>query len=54
MVLTTFGRNDDGHTIWYPSFYDCDSVLGLANNGEIRYDAGVDMDGDAFNTKNSA
>ena len=20
MVLTTFGRNDDGHTIWYPSF----------------------------------
>lgn len=54
MVITTFGRNEQGHMIWYPSFYDADSVLGLANNGEIRYDAGADMDGDAFNTKNSA
>ena len=54
MVITTFGRNEAGHMIWYPSFYDCDSVLGLANNGEIRYDAGVDMSNDAFNTKNSA
>ncbi|MGL5647437.1 MAG: BspA family leucine-rich repeat surface protein, partial [Clostridium sp.] len=54
MVLTTFGRNESGHMIWYPSFYDSDSVLGLANNGEIRYDAGTDMSNDAFNTKNSA
>lgn len=54
MVLTTFGQNEDGDTIWYPSFYDCDSILGLANNGEIRYDAGVDMSSDAFNTRNSA
>lgn len=54
MVMTTFGQNENGDTIWYPSFYDCDSVLGLANNGEIRYDAGVDMNSDAFNTRNSA
>lgn len=53
MVLTTFGQNEQGDTIWYPSFYDCDSILGLANNGEIRYDAGVDMSSDAFNTRNS-
>lgn len=53
MVLTTFGQNENGDTIWYPSFYDCDSILGLANNGEVRYDAGVDMSGDAFNTRNS-
>ena len=53
MVLTTFGRNEDGHMIWYPSFYDADTCLGLANNGELRYDAGVDMDADAFNTRTS-
>lgn len=54
MVMTTFGQNESGNTIWYPSFYDCDSILGLANNGEIRYDAGVDMSSEAFNTRNSA
>ena len=28
-VWTTFGMNAQGNTIWYPSFYDCDSELGL-------------------------
>lgn len=54
MIITSYGRNEDGHLIWYPSFYDCDSVLGLANNGELRYDAGVDMNNNAFNTRTSA
>lgn len=54
MVITSYTPNEHGHRIWYPSLYDCDSVLGLANNGELRYDAGVDMDADAFNTRTSA
>lgn len=54
MVLTTFGRNEDGNTIWYPSFYDCDSILGLANNGKITFGPGLDMANGDYNTSNSA
>lgn len=54
MVLTTFGRNEDGNTIWYPSFYDCDSILGLANNGKISFGPGLDMANGDYNTSNSA
>lgn len=43
MVLTSYGRNEEGHLIWYPSFYDCDTALGLANNGEVKYGPEIDL-----------
>ena len=49
MVLTTFGMNGEGNVIWYPSFYDCDSELGLTNDGELRYGSGIDVATDNFN-----
>lgn len=45
--------NAQGNTIWYPSFYDCDSELGLTNDGELRYGSGIDVATDNFNTSNS-
>ena len=30
MVLATWERNSSGNFIWYPMFYDCDSMLGLS------------------------
>lgn len=53
MVLSTWGKNDQGNTIWYPSFYDCDSLYGLNNSGIIAFDAGLDMDKGDYNTSNS-
>lgn len=53
MVLTTWGQNDQGNTIWYPSFYDCDSLFGLNNSGIIAFDAGLDMANGDYNTSNS-
>ena len=47
MVLSTWGpeKAADGSTvtIWYPSFYDCDTILGISNNGQVTHDAGMDM-----------
>lgn len=46
MVLTTFGIEEIYGTqciIWYPSFYDCDSILGLDNLGHPNIGAGVEM-----------
>lgn len=47
MVLSTWGpeKATDGSTvtIWYPSFYDCDTILGISNNGQVTHDAGMDM-----------
>jgi hypothetical protein len=45
--------NAQGNTIWYPSFYDCDSELGLTNDGELRYGSGIDVTTDNFNTSDS-
>ena len=53
MVLTTWGKNVEGNVIWYPMFYDCDSELGLTNDGQLRYGSGIDMDTGDFNTSNS-
>lgn len=53
MVLTTWGPNSNGDTIWYPSFYDCDSALGINNSGIIAFDAGLDMSTGDYNTSNS-
>lgn len=47
MVLTTFGPAKDTHgnllTIWYPSFYDCDTIMGLNNTGQIDVSSGIEM-----------
>lgn len=47
MVLTTFGPTKDSHgnllTIWYPSFYDCDTIMGLNNTGQIDVSSGIEM-----------
>lgn len=47
MVITTFGPTKDIHgnllTIWYPSFYDCDTILGLNNTGQIDVSSGIEM-----------
>lgn len=47
LVLSTWGpeKASDGSTvtIWYPSFYDCDTILGISNNGQVTHDAGMDM-----------
>lgn len=47
MVLSTWGpeKAADGSTvtIWYPSFYDCDTILGISNNGQITHGPGMDM-----------
>lgn len=47
MVITTFGPAKDVHgnllTIWYPSFYDCDTILGLNNTGQIDVSSGIEM-----------
>ena len=53
MVLTTFGMNAEGNVIWYPSFYDCDSELGLTNDGELRYGPGIDVVKGNFDTSES-
>lgn len=34
-------------------FYDCDSSLGLTNDGELTYGSGIDMERGDFNTYDS-
>lgn len=53
MVLATWERNSAGNLIWYPMFYDCDSMLGLNNEGYVKFDAGVDFQDNEYNTSNS-
>ena len=53
MVLATWERNNAGNFVWYPLFYDCDSMLGLNNEGYMKYNAGVDFQDGEYNTSNS-
>lgn len=47
MVLTTYGKTLDSEgnqlTIWYPNFYDGDSILGLDNVGANVISPGAEM-----------
>lgn len=47
MVLTTYGKEEDSEgnlfTIWYPTFYDCDSILGINNVGRPVVTPGAEM-----------
>lgn len=53
MVLTTWGQNSEGHVIWYPSFYDADTMFGLTNDGQLVYPPSIDMTFGDYNTSNS-
>ena len=53
MVLCTWGRDTNQNMIWHPMFYDCDSSLGLTNDGELTYGSGIDMERGDFNTYDS-
>lgn len=48
MMLTTW----DGQ-IWYPTFYDLDSSLGLDNTGYLKFDCDIEMSTGVFNTSSS-
>ena len=48
MMLTTW----DGQ-IWYPTFYDLDSSLGLDNTGYLKFDCDIEMASGYFNTSSS-
>lgn len=53
MVLSTWGRNEEGNMIWYPGFYDMDSMLGLTNDGQMVYGPDIDMATGDYNTSKS-
>ena len=48
MMLSTF----DGK-IWYPTFYDLDTALGLDNSGYLIINSDIEMKSGTFNTSNS-
>ena len=53
MVLTMYGaEGEDQLEIWYPNFYDLDSILGLNNVGANVVSAGAEMHTE-YVTKNS-
>ena len=47
MVITNYGKDTDAEgnvlTIWYPNFYDADSILGLNNKGANVITPGAEM-----------
>lgn len=43
MVITTYGRDENQDEIWYPQFYDLDSLLGLDNTGNNNITPGLEM-----------
>lgn len=47
MVITTFGpaKDTDGniYTTWFPHFYDCDTIMGINNTGQIEISPGIEM-----------
>ena len=48
MMLTSW----DG-SIWYPEFYDLDTILGLDNTGYLEFASDIDVTKDVYNTSNS-
>lgn len=48
MMLTTWDGN-----IWFPTFYDLDSCLGLDNTGYLKFDCDIEMASGYFNTSTS-
>ena len=48
LKITTF----DGK-IWYPTFYDLDTILGIDNSGYLTIEPDVEIESGSFNTSNS-
>lgn len=48
MKINTF----DGR-VWYPTFYDLDTSLGISNTGHLTIGADVEIEEGSFNTSNS-
>lgn len=51
-VIKTWNRNGEGDNIWYATFYDMDTILGVDNVGSLTYGPSVDID--AYPTGNFA
>ena len=43
-VIKTWNRNGEGDNIWYGTFYDMDTILGVDNVGSLTYGPDVDID----------
>lgn len=43
-VIKTWNRNGEGDNIWYATFYDMDTILGVDNVGSLTYGPSVDID----------
>lgn len=48
LKITTF----DGK-VWYPTFYDLDTILGIDNSGYLTIESDVEIESGSFNTSNS-
>ena len=48
MMLTTWDGN-----VWYPQFYDMDTMLGLDNTGYLKFFSDIDIVEGTYNTSNS-
>ena len=48
LILNTW----DGE-IWYPCFYDLDTILGLDNSGYLKFDVDIEVESGNFNTSAS-
>ena len=55
MMMTTFGPHElNGEYVWYPTFYDIDTQLGLNNSGFYLWDYDADVtENGLFSTPNS-
>jgi hypothetical protein len=56
MMIASFGpREENGEYIWYPTFYDIDTQLGLNNTGAYLWDYDADVtEGGLFSTPTSS
>lgn len=43
-MMKTWYKNDAGQSVWYASFYDMDTILGLDNSGLIAHAPDIDLD----------
>lgn len=50
LVIKTWEKNGGGDSVWYATFYDMDTILGVDNTGSLTY--GPDVDIDAYPTGN--
>lgn len=44
LVIKSWEKNGGGDSIWYATFYDMDTILGVDNTGSLTYGPEVDID----------